>query len=120
MNKSEIADVIEKSAEVLEEGGWVRGSFETQEGGHCVVGAVRISMFGNSYYDDEYTPDVSEKYEVESLVTDELVRALGIVGNSRRTNSGALIVGWNDDTEGLTQQEVVHRLRIAAKEIRGE
>lgn len=87
---SDLADVLNRAADLIERDGWVQGRFRGPNGEHCATDAVVCACeFSMVVYND---------------AVDVLLEAI------RRQN----LPRWNDEP-GRTQAEVVAKLRAAAR-----
>lgn len=104
MRDERIAAVLERSAALLEEQGWIQGEYTGYNGNggiaHCSVGAIRaVCGNGGGIYWDQ-----AEEW---------LCRALGH-DPAAVTSPQHFIVRWNDEI-GRTKQEVLDAFHKAAK-----
>lgn len=99
---SEVDEVIEKAAALIEERGWCQGDFEI-DGKLCVLGGVHEILFGDPHM--RFSLVSHPKKETRELVYDEICNRLGI---DRTIRCG--VSEWND-AAGRTKEEVISRLR---------
>lgn len=113
-SKTEIADVIDKAAEIIDRNGHHQGYLydETKADGGLLlqacpvdtVGAINIAVFGKPRWPAEDHPDC--------LLAQAAVEAL-------QKTIGKPIVGWNDETE-RTQDDVITSLWETSERLRKE
>lgn len=99
--KKTIANTLRKSANILEEYGWCRGSFTDDVGQHCAVGAVRAAVVVS-----ELTSAVGG-----GSVSNQILGAL-CASDSRIKKFGSVVL-WNDQGD-RTKEEVLSAFRKAA------
>jgi hypothetical protein len=95
-----LAEVLDKTVEVLERDGWCQGAFESARGERCAVGAIRRA---------------ARELQGASLRTVGARAAF-----AKYIGVGTLdVVEWND-TKGRTAAEVIDALKHTAKKLRNE
>jgi hypothetical protein len=112
--------ILNRAADYIEEHGWTQGEYHNSEDNTvCTMGAINKLTLGRFYVDYlggfRETALANRKRAVEAFV-----QHLGPSGQPYFGSPESYIVDWNDDTLGLTEEQVVHELRIAAKEASGE
>lgn len=104
MNSQEMAQWLEDAADVLETGGWGRGSyFNHRTSAHCALGALARAR--NAMTADGTVAWTSSYMQDATSVT----RAMGF------RQSGELLV-WNDEQD--TASEVIDLFKNTAKDLR--
>ncbi|WIF20549.1 hypothetical protein SEA_JFLIX2_58 [Rhodococcus phage Jflix2] len=111
--------ILREAADLIETRGWARFMFETSEGEHCTLGAIRQSADGSIY-------ETRKSAAATSLVAKEL-RDRGFKGDAERDYSWVtddeyrreaenfdLVTDWNDADERAAE-EVVRLLREAGR-----
>ncbi len=91
-------EVLERAADILEQNGWCRRSYEDSRGHHCVLGAIGVARYGNAYIAFD-SPE--HQFLKHALVAD--------YGKSG-------VIAWNDaQRDG---RKVVRFIRRAARKLR--
>lgn len=107
----EIAEVLEKSADLLETDGWLQGSYLRRETGQrCALGALRKAATGHDYIPLKNDFSWSQS---EFCAARVLMDYLGLEHGTARD----VIPYWNDDSRN-TQDKVVDAFKGAAKNLR--
>lgn len=112
---AEARRILREASDLIDQRGWARFFFETSEGEHCLLGAVRHATDGSIY-------ETRKSALATRLLADEL-RARGVQGDPeqdydwisddqyrREAEDFDLTTGWNDAAD-RTREEVVRLLR---------
>lgn len=112
---SELADVIDEAANLLETDGWIQGTFSNAQG-RCAVGGIRtaaglhlIKAYGITPFGG--APSHREAWLL--AVREAQAKVIDLMGLDLQVDT------WND-TKGRTADEVIALLRDAARFIRKE
>lgn len=95
----EVAEVLERSAALLEMQGWIQHDEHTVNG-FCSIGAI-------GYYTDS-----------QSCLYEQTVNALACLVAPDLMPNAQVVVSWNDDDD-RTKQEVLDAFHLAAKRTLG-
>ena len=90
---SSVVDVLNRTADILEDGGWVQHAYETDKGEHCLIGALEVAAPYGTLYS-----------EARNALFD-------VVGTSP--------LSWND-MPGRTKEQVIAVVREAAANVDSE
>ncbi|NKS33162.1 hypothetical protein GS534_24350 [Rhodococcus hoagii] len=112
---AEARRILRDAAELIDQRGWARFFFETSEGEHCLLGAVRHATDGSIYE--------TRKSALATRLLAEELRARGFQGDPeqdyewmadaqyrREAEDFDLATDWND-ADDRTREEVVRLLR---------
>lgn len=104
MNNQEIADILEKAAEVIDTQGWIKGGYEN-ENGVCALGAINTIIAGKPrivhWSGTEQTKDTMETVRTLFPVHDPLGR----------------LIAFND-SEAQDSSDITDLFKMKAKELR--
>jgi hypothetical protein len=109
MSKPTAADLLDRAADLIEQRGYCRGVFQTEDGRLCAIGALRVAYQGNA--DEPY----EEENDSEYFVARGLLRAF--IGGDPYIHDQLEIALWSDATDAST---VIATLRAVAAKARGE
>lgn len=116
MNDVELAEVLERAAEILDERGWCQGETQARSGSVCLVGSVNISLKERLNLGSVvWVADTGESNQIREAIAQHLVQSGFTVG--RGFENFPLIGMWND-AKDRTQDEVRDALLGTAKELR--
>lgn len=108
----DVADVLEKAAEVIERDGWCQNQLTDEAGRVCLVGAIEKAAFGE-IRSVASMPVHDARWRLRCGAVDAVTVALGGGGLF------AVPSRWND-LPGRDQFEVIDLLKSVAKTIRNE
>lgn len=108
---TDVADVLERAAEVIEERGWCQSKIEEVDGRVCLIGSIKaatgVPLDSVASLDPANVPPL-------------WVRAAQAVDRVIQTeHAGTWSADWND-CAGRDKYEVIDLLKTVAKEIRNE
>lgn len=108
----EIAEVLDGAADVIERDGWCQNDLTSDDGRHCLMGAIgaHLGTLSESGWWNLLAFD-----EVESKIT--AARDAAALAAQIDVGPGMNVANWNDAPE-RTEQEVLDALRLAAKQER--
>lgn len=111
LTDSQIADILEMAADILERDGWTKGAYEGVTGSHCAVGAIRVAL-----------RDLNLNQRKEGQVCTELLPGIGLKvpllpDGDTRWNAPSDIIRWND-SQAETSYQVIDLFRNTAKDLR--
>jgi hypothetical protein len=101
---AEVAETIERAADLIETGGLTKGEYSNSQGAHCLLGA--LGTVASTVF--EY-----------GRATEEVARRIAGAEGYNPEWGFAYIVGYNDEPT-RTQSEVVDMLKTIAKDIRND
>jgi hypothetical protein len=88
-------EILLKAADLIESRGWTRYQFENSEGSLCMIGAMRVAVYGST--------------SLNSPAENELIMA----DNKLAGFLGCHVSAWND-RGAVSKEEVIAKLREAA------
>jgi hypothetical protein len=99
LSPGEVADLLDRAADLLEAEGWIQGSFHVEGVGRCAVGAIRdVAMNEYRWYQATNLLDLRVK---------------------EKFNHPCGLMNWNDEA-ARSAFEVIDLLRATAKDLRNE
>lgn len=117
----QVADVLDKAADILETEGWGKGAYlDNQTGKRCTVGAIRHAVCGNSFVNtdrDQIGPTILKAIHILDTYIASNDPEFSKRMRSSTSRGANFVITWND-TGNRTQEDVVNALRKAANEAR--
>lgn len=112
---SELADVIDEAANILETEGWIQGTFSKKDVGRCAVGALNLAVELHlaRYAVVAFGGDPSHRRSWANARTEAQAKIQDVMGLDE------MLPAWNDK-KGRTAADVIALLRDAARFIRKE
>lgn len=112
MTASTVADALDRAAALIETQGLAVGDFGTVDGPLCMLGALRVAVFGTVYptrceFDDPNPLSDEPDWPLYVDACDELTRALGnacIPTWSDRRNTATVVAKLRDAAQGARQR----------------
>ncbi len=112
LTPQEMADILDKAADLLEADGWGQHAFQKPDGSMCSVGAIRKAVSGNSEI-------IFYRISSEDQICTELEKHLDRSPTRREVAPTDAVMRWNDHP-GRTMFEVIDLFRATAKDLRNQ
>lgn len=119
---TDAAELLEKAADLIENGGHLRGHLSDGKGAHCAAGAINMAQTKSYHYPTWVWSGQwrggGERGEVQRAAYEAVADHLDLGNNFDITVMDA-VVDWNNKF-GRTGTEVIDAFRHAAKNLRNE
>lgn len=118
VSNTEVAEILEKAAEIIDEFGWIQGQGGHEAVGYCAAGALhRATRCSNSHALRSAWPSWM-CMDIHEVVTDHLAREGGWSTQCNDELSGGRSLVLYNDTPGRTAADVTTAFRKTALTLR--